>query len=91
MEAKAPKVGSKNGAKIGPSKDAPNEPQGLQKGAKMEPKGVQNMININEKTESEMEPETEPKSNGFGEAKTMKTIKRSSFSWFKDIQEKHGK
>ena len=49
------------------------------------------MIKINEKAGSEMEPEMEPKSNGFGEAKTMKTMKRSSFSWFKDIQEKHGK
>ena len=49
------------------------------------------MRKSNEKWESKMEPEMELKSNAFGEVKTMKTIKRSSFSWFKEIQEKHGK
>ena len=59
--------------------------QRSQKEFKGNQNGCQNMWKINEKTDSEMEPGMGPKSNGIWEAKTMKTIKRSSFSWFKDI------
>ena len=42
LEPKPVKMRSKNGSKIGPSKDEPNEPQGLQRGATIEPKGCPN-------------------------------------------------
>ena len=33
-------------------------------------------------TDPKIEPKRDPEMEAFGEAKTMKSIKRSSFSWF---------
>ena len=49
------------------------------------------MVKNDPKSESKMDPEMELKSNGFWEVKTTKTIKRSSISWFLDMQENDGK